>query len=134
MDSCRSKTGEVVDCPLFQLRGEVEQMECQFPLPTELRGEDATGPRNGLAAGVPGQYDLVRATPYAPQPPGPDRANQHGLFAKRRRTGAPPSRVRLLAERHINRPVLLVSLGDVQEPEGFARTVEQLMYPRSGHI
>lgn len=63
MDQCRSTTGEVEACAVFDLQTEEEQMACRFPMPSPLRREDAVGPRSGLAGGVTVQYGPAQATP-----------------------------------------------------------------------
>lgn len=75
IDTCRSMSGQVKDCPLFDLQSMEDQEKCHFAIPDVLMDDNPTGPRNGLAVDVPIQYGPDQATTYpvAGQPGVPTR-------------------------------------------------------------
>lgn len=64
MNTCRSMTGQVKNCPLFDLQSMEDQQNCHFAMPDALIHDNPTGPRNGLAVDVPIQYGPQEATSY----------------------------------------------------------------------
>ena len=65
MDSCRSMSGQVKDCPLFDLQSMEEQQKCHFAVPEVLKNDNPTGPRNGLPVDVPIEYGPQQASNYS---------------------------------------------------------------------
>ncbi|KAI9830030.1 MAG: hypothetical protein M1819_005860 [Sarea resinae] len=58
VDNCLDLSGEVQDCPVFDLKSET----CSFPMPSELANENTTGPMSGLPGGVAVQSGPAPAT------------------------------------------------------------------------
>lgn len=59
---CTNPSGEIQDCPLFDIQSEADQQKCQFDIPDELKNEEeeveicTTGLPNGLAVEWGPQY------------------------------------------------------------------------------
>lgn len=64
MNECRAMSGEVADCPYFELQSEEEQQQCKFAMPDALEHDHPLGPRRGLAVDVPIQRGPHEATGY----------------------------------------------------------------------
>jgi hypothetical protein len=63
--TCTNPSGQISDCPLFNLQSDSKAAKCKFPMPDMVKGDDCAGPRKGLPVGVPIQYGPEQATKYA---------------------------------------------------------------------
>ncbi|KAK5137794.1 hypothetical protein LTR08_007366 [Meristemomyces frigidus] len=64
LDECTNQSGEISDCPLFDIQDDSIGAQCTFPMPDVLADDDVMGPRDGLPVDVPIQYGPANATEY----------------------------------------------------------------------
>lgn len=65
VDTCTNASGEIEDCPLFNIQSEADQGQCTFDEPSEIKGDNPLGPREeGLPIAVPIQSGPSYATKY----------------------------------------------------------------------
>lgn len=64
IETCTDASGEVSDCPLFDLQSDSDAAQCTFAMPADLEDDDCAGPRDGLPVGVPVQSGPQPATKY----------------------------------------------------------------------
>ena len=64
LDTCKSPSGLISDCPLFTTQKDSEAAQCTFEMPDSLKDDDVQGPREGLPVDVPVQYGPLNATAY----------------------------------------------------------------------
>ncbi|CAK3838673.1 Hypothetical predicted protein [Lecanosticta acicola] len=64
LDTCQNQSGEISDCPLFDIQADSECAKCTFDVPAAIEGDDCHGPRDGLPVDVPIQYGPEPATKY----------------------------------------------------------------------
>lgn len=64
LDTCKNPSGEISDCPLFNIQKDAECQKCTFQTPEVLMDDDCHGPRQGLPVDVPIQYGPEPATKY----------------------------------------------------------------------
>ena len=64
LDTCQNESGEISDCPLFDIQSDAKAAQCTFPMPAALRDDDPFGPCEGLPVNVPVQYGPANATAY----------------------------------------------------------------------
>ncbi|CAN8096042.1 unnamed protein product [Discula destructiva] len=62
VDTCTNLSGEIEDCPLFEIISEAEQQKCKFTMPESLEDDDCVGPLSTL----PGAVELS----WGPEPAG----------------------------------------------------------------
>ncbi|KAK5166500.1 uncharacterized protein LTR77_008043 [Saxophila tyrrhenica] len=65
LDTCKSPSGDIEDCPLFKMQSDSDAAKCTFDVPDCLKEDNPKGPRQGLAVDVPVQYGPEEATAYA---------------------------------------------------------------------
>ncbi|KAF3358795.1 hypothetical protein VDGD_09409 [Verticillium dahliae] len=53
IDTCTSDSGNILDCPLFEIVTEQKARECKMNVPQILASEDCEGPLKSLPGGVP---------------------------------------------------------------------------------
>ncbi|CRK42608.1 hypothetical protein BN1708_008799 [Verticillium longisporum] len=53
IDTCTSDSGNILDCPLFEIVTEQKARECKMNVPQILASEDCQGPLKSLPGGVP---------------------------------------------------------------------------------
>ena len=72
VNTCTNLSGEVSDCELFTLQDDASAAQCTFPMPSQLKDDDCSGPRHGLCGGVPVQsgpaYATKKTTGFSIQP------------------------------------------------------------------
>ena len=56
VDTCTNPSGEIEDCPLFDVISEEEAAKCTLNMPKVLAKDDCAGPSDGLCGNVPIQY------------------------------------------------------------------------------
>lgn len=66
VDTCTNLSGEVSDCPLFDLQPDSSATTCTFEMPSQLEKDDCAGPRDGLCGGVPIQSGPAYASKLSP--------------------------------------------------------------------
>ncbi|KAH9828343.1 hypothetical protein Tdes44962_MAKER09383 [Teratosphaeria destructans] len=64
LDTCQSSSGQIQDCPLFNIQSDEVAAECKFEMPDDICDDEVLGPRNGLPVDVPIQYGPANATNY----------------------------------------------------------------------
>lgn len=64
IDTCTNLSGEIEDCPLFDIQSDTDAAQCTFEIPSVLENDEAEGPREGLAVDIPIQYGPNEATTY----------------------------------------------------------------------
>jgi hypothetical protein len=64
LDTCQNESGDIQDCPLFDIQSDSDAAECTFDVPDCLKHDKPEGPRQGLAVDVPIQYGPEQATKY----------------------------------------------------------------------
>lgn len=64
MTGCTNPSGQVEDCPLFDLQSNADAAACQFPVPSALQEENPLFNTHGLLGAVPIQYGPAQATLY----------------------------------------------------------------------
>ncbi|CRG87554.1 hypothetical protein PISL3812_04572 [Talaromyces islandicus] len=64
MDGCTNPSGQVQDCPLFDLQSNDEAATCQFPVPHAIKHENPFFNLHGLLGDVPVQFGPAQATLY----------------------------------------------------------------------
>ncbi|KAF2859727.1 hypothetical protein K470DRAFT_277476 [Piedraia hortae CBS 480.64] len=64
LDTCQAESGEIEDCPLFDLQTDEDAAMCTFPVPPQVADDDVFGPCDGLPVDVPIQYGPQEATDY----------------------------------------------------------------------
>jgi len=64
VDTCTNPSGQIEDCPLFNIQDDSTAAQCSFNMPKECDGDDIEGPREGLAVNVPIQYGPEYASVY----------------------------------------------------------------------
>lgn len=64
LDTCQAQSGEISDCPLFDIQSDADAAKCTFDMPDALKDDDVQGPRDGLPVSVPVQYGPQNATAY----------------------------------------------------------------------
>ena len=64
LDTCQDGSGEIEDCPLFDIQSDSDAAKCTFDMPKELKEDNTEGPREGLAVDVPVQWGPEDATAY----------------------------------------------------------------------
>ncbi|QIX02176.1 hypothetical protein AMS68_007693 [Peltaster fructicola] len=64
VNTCTNLSGEVSDCPLFNLQSDADAAKCKFTMPDALKDDIPLGPRDGLPVSVPVQYGPANATAY----------------------------------------------------------------------
>lgn len=53
IDTCTHKSGNILDCPIFDIVSEEEARKCTMELPSALANEDVRGPLRSLPGNVP---------------------------------------------------------------------------------
>ena len=56
IDTCTNLSGEIEDCPLFDIQSDSDSAQCTFDMPSVLKNDQAEGPREGLPVDIPIQY------------------------------------------------------------------------------
>lgn len=64
LDTCQDGSGEIQDCPLFDIQSDTDAAKCTFDMPDVLKQDNVEGPRSGLAVDVPIQYGPQEATTF----------------------------------------------------------------------
>ncbi|KAK3073794.1 hypothetical protein LTR53_004318 [Teratosphaeriaceae sp. CCFEE 6253] len=64
LDTCGNPSGDIQDCPLFNIQSDEEAAKCNFDMPKSLLDDDVFGPRDGLAVNIPLQNGPEPATAY----------------------------------------------------------------------
>lgn len=64
LDTCQNPSGEISDCPLFNVQSDSDAAQCTFPMPEALQDDDVQGPRHGLPVDIPIQYGPEYAIKY----------------------------------------------------------------------
>ena len=64
VDTCTNPSGQVEDCPLFDLQSDDDAATCQIEIPQNIANDNPTS-RNGLAVNVPIQSGPAYATLYS---------------------------------------------------------------------
>ncbi|KAF2733399.1 WSC domain-containing protein [Polyplosphaeria fusca] len=64
--TCTNPSGNIVDCPLFDIQTEAEGAKCTFKQPKMLVADNCEGPSDGLCGNVPIQNGPGYASPLAP--------------------------------------------------------------------
>ena len=64
IDTCTNLSGEIEDCPLFDIQSDADAAQCTFEMPDDLKQDEAEGPREGLPVDIPIQYGPEQATTY----------------------------------------------------------------------
>ncbi|GAB7351152.1 hypothetical protein MBLNU459_g1605t1 [Dothideomycetes sp. NU459] len=65
VDTCTNASGEIQDCPLFDIQSDSVAAQCTFKEPDELSDDNPLGPRDGLPISVPIQSGPAYASTYA---------------------------------------------------------------------
>lgn len=66
VDTCTNPSGQVQDCPLFNLQDDSIAAQCTFPEPSALAADNPAGPRQGLVGNIPIQAGPGPASPLVP--------------------------------------------------------------------
>lgn len=64
VNTCTNLSGEIQDCPLFNIQSDNDAAQCTLDTPDDLKNDNSEGPRNGLAINVPIQPGPGLATSY----------------------------------------------------------------------
>ncbi|KAF2717495.1 hypothetical protein K431DRAFT_333967 [Polychaeton citri CBS 116435] len=64
LDNCTSPSGEISDCPMFDIQHDDLAAQCTFDVPEELSNDNCHGPRQGLPVNVPIQFGPNPATKF----------------------------------------------------------------------
>lgn len=64
VDTCTNPSGEVSDCPLFDLQDDEAQGRCQFSVPYVVKAEDVYSHTSGIPGNVPIQSGPAYATEW----------------------------------------------------------------------
>lgn len=64
VDTCTNLSGEIQDCPLFDIQSDDDAAQCLFDVPDVLADDNPAGPRDGLPVSVPIQSGPEYATTY----------------------------------------------------------------------
>ncbi|TKA69267.1 hypothetical protein B0A55_08110 [Friedmanniomyces simplex] len=64
LDTCQNPSGDIQDCPMFNIQSDAVGANCTFPMPDALLNDDVRGPRDGLAVNIPLQNGPQPATQY----------------------------------------------------------------------
>ncbi|PSK36616.1 WSC domain-containing protein 2 [Elsinoe australis] len=64
VDTCTNLSGNIQDCPLFDIQTDATASECTFKEPSVLKGDNVAGPRDGLPVNIPIQAGPGYATKY----------------------------------------------------------------------
>ncbi|KAK7510427.1 hypothetical protein IWZ03DRAFT_77820 [Phyllosticta citriasiana] len=63
INTCTSESGEIEDCPLFDIQSEADTQQCKAKVPEALADDNCEGPNDdGLCGGVQVQYGPAYAT------------------------------------------------------------------------
>lgn len=62
IQQCTNPSGELKDCPLFELQSQEEGAKCEIKMPEVLAADDCAGPAPGLCGNVPVQFGPQPAT------------------------------------------------------------------------
>ncbi|KAK8245849.1 hypothetical protein IWZ00DRAFT_331531 [Phyllosticta capitalensis] len=62
INTCTSESGEIQDCPLFNIQSEADTQLCKAEVPEALANDNCEGPSDGLCGGVQVQYGPAYAT------------------------------------------------------------------------
>ncbi|KAF2091052.1 hypothetical protein K490DRAFT_2249, partial [Saccharata proteae CBS 121410] len=62
VETCTNLSGEIDDCPLFDIQTEADTQTCQFEVPQALAHDNCEGPRKGLCGNNPIQSGPAYAT------------------------------------------------------------------------
>ncbi|KAK4964909.1 hypothetical protein LTR66_012202 [Elasticomyces elasticus] len=65
INQCTNLSGQIQDCPLFNIQTDEEAAKCTIDIPEVLADDNPAGPRDGLAVNVPIQSGPAYATRYA---------------------------------------------------------------------
>ncbi|KAK3679925.1 hypothetical protein LTR78_000302 [Recurvomyces mirabilis] len=65
LDTCTNPSGQISDCPLFDIQSDAVGAKCTFDMPDALKDDDVFGPRDGLPVNIPVQDGPEPATAYA---------------------------------------------------------------------
>lgn len=63
VDICTNPSGQVQDCPLFNLQSDSQAATCAFTPPAILANDNPAGPRQGLVGNIPIQAGPAPASP-----------------------------------------------------------------------
>ncbi|KAF2455618.1 hypothetical protein BDY21DRAFT_365361 [Lineolata rhizophorae] len=66
VDTCTNPSGNIEDCPHFDIQSEDDCRSCKFTMPSELDDDDCEGPREGLPGNVPIQAGPEYASKVSP--------------------------------------------------------------------
>lgn len=66
IQTCTNPSGEITDCPLFNIQTQAEAAQCLLKVPSELENDDCAGPVDGLCGNVPIQSGPQEATALSP--------------------------------------------------------------------
>lgn len=64
LDTCTNSSGQIEDCPLFNIQSDEIAAECTYDVPAAIKDDMPLGPRQGLPVSVPIQYGPQNATKY----------------------------------------------------------------------
>ncbi|KAK4953835.1 hypothetical protein LTR10_008439 [Elasticomyces elasticus] len=64
LDTCQNESGDIQDCPLFDIQGDDVAANCTFSMPSVLDQDDVKSPRSGLPVAIPVQNGPSPATQY----------------------------------------------------------------------
>lgn len=64
VNQCTNLSGQIQDCPLFDIQSDATASQCTFTPPDMLKNDNVAGPRQGLPVGVPIQAGPGQATRY----------------------------------------------------------------------
>lgn len=65
IETCTNVSGEIQDCPLFDIQSDSDSEQCFFDEPSVIADDNPAGPRDGLAINVPIQAGPGYATTYS---------------------------------------------------------------------
>lgn len=64
VDTCTNASGEIQDCPLFDIQTEAQEQQCSFAQVDAIKDDNPLGPRDGLPIAVPIQSGPAYASTY----------------------------------------------------------------------
>ncbi|KAF2157539.1 hypothetical protein K461DRAFT_299390 [Myriangium duriaei CBS 260.36] len=64
VDTCTNLSGNIQDCPLFNIQSDATAAQCTFDVPEAVANDNVSGPRSGLPVSVPIQSGPAYATSF----------------------------------------------------------------------
>ncbi|KAF7853657.1 hypothetical protein EAF04_010648 [Stromatinia cepivora] len=128
VDTCTNLSGEISDCPLFDIQDASVYGSCSFEMPSDLENDEIVGPMSTLPGNCPVQYGPAQATSHMPGETSTAMASSSSISSAKGSSAAITTTSGTFAVvptlSHSAGSTIVASLGETYAPGGVFAAVE----------